>query len=377
MTMKKILASMALSVACVTVGFAQAQRTRSAPAADPDALQMSRAWAALAENRLDEATAAAEQVAGRSAPLAHEATGLLIRVEAGRDRVKAALAAYERWLRQAGRDDRFLLHPIAHRVLATLSRASDPAVRAAATARLIRAGLPANVAANDQDISAIAARAEGGDKAAQQQLSQLVTTDAASVRVGTVKALASAGTAAVPQLTALLAHRTPDVRAAAVEALGNIGGQQTVTALQGMRNDPDPNVRLRVTVALAQAGDQDAMASVTTALASPVADIRLAAAEAFRNNPTEASRAAVRSALGEANPLTRARAAAMLGESEEGTRTLVDLLNSENPTVREVAARTVEDRFSENIGIIRGLLDSPDQWLQLYGAGALLSAPPR
>jgi HEAT repeat protein len=225
-------------------------------------------------------------------------------------------------------------------------------------------------------MTTIAARAEGGDRTAQQQLAQLVATDAAAVRVGTVKALASGGASAVPQLTMLLSHRTPDVRGAAVEALGNIGGQ-AVSPLQGMRNDPDPYVRLRVAVALAQAGDQDAVAAVTTALASPVADIRLTAAEAFRSNPTEASRAAVRSALGEANPLTRAHAAALLGESEESTRTLVDLLNSENPTVREEAARTVEDRFSENIPIIRSLLDSQDPWLQLYGAGALLSARSR
>jgi HEAT repeat protein len=377
MTMKKLLSTIAFTVAVSAVGFAQAQRPRSAQNSDPDAQQMSRAWAALAENRVDEAAGLAEQLAGRSPLLAHEATGLLIRIEAGRDRVKPALAAYERWLRQAGRDDRFLLHPLAHRVLSMLSRSNDPAVRAAATARLLRAGLPATSSNDDRDMTAVAARAEGGDKAAQQQLSELVTANAGAVRVGTVKALASGGAVAIPQLTALLAHRTPEVRAAAVEALGNIGGQPAVTALQGMRNDPDPYVRLRAAVALAQAGDQDAIATINKALASPVADIRLTAAEAYRNNPTESSRAAVRSALGEANPLTRARAAALLGESEEGTRTLVDLLNSENPTVREEAAKTVEERFSENVALIRSLLDSQDAWLQLYGAGALLSVPAR
>jgi HEAT repeat protein len=375
--MKKLFTTIALSLICTVVGFAQAQRARRAPTADPDVQQMSRAWAALAENRLDDAAGLAEQVAGRSPLLGHEAAGLLIRIEAGRDRVKPALAAYERWMRQAGRDDRFLLHPVAHRLLSTLSRSNDAAVRAAATARLMRAGLPGGSSANDQDMTTIAARAEGGDKSAQQQLSQLVTSDATVVRVGTVKALAAGGAASVPQLITLLTHRTPDVRAAAVEALGNIGGQQAVTALQGVRNDPDPYVRLRVAVALAQAGDQDAIAAVTTALASPVGDIRLTAAEAFRTNPTEASRAAVRSALGEPNPLTRAHAAALLGESEEGTRALVDLLNSENPTVREEAAKTVEERFAENVPVIRSLLDSEDPWLQLYGAGALLSAPSR
>jgi HEAT repeat protein len=259
----------------------------------------------------------------------------------------------------------------------TLGKSSDAGVRAAATARLIRAGVPGVVSANDQDPTTIAARAEGGDKSAQQQLSQLVSSGGMAVRVGTVKAVAAGGASAVPQLTMLLSNRTPDVRAAAVEALGNIGGPQAVSALQAIRNDPDPYVRLRVAVALAQAGDQEALGTVTTALASPVADIRLTAAEAFRDNPTDASRAAVRSALGDGNPLTRAHAAALLGESEEGTRALVDLLNNENPTVRDEAARMVEDRFSDNVSLIRSLLDSPDPWLQLYGSGALLSSPTR
>ena len=171
-----------------------------------------------------------------------------------------------------------------------------------------------------------------------------------------------------------MSHRSPDARGAA-KGPGNITGRQSARSRECAAIPI--HVRLRVAVALAQAGDPDAVAAVTTALASPVADIRLTAAEAFRSNPTEASRAAVRSALGEANPLTRAHAAALLGDSEESTRTLVDLLNSENPTVREEAARTVEDRFSENIPIIRSLLDSQDPWLQLYGAGALLSAPSR
>ena len=193
------------------------------------------------------------------------------------------------------------------------------------------------------------------------------------MRVGSVKALAAAGAASIPELTALLTNRAPDVRAAAIEALGTLGGPQAVSALQGVRNDPDPYVRLRAAVALAQAGDPDALSSVTTALNHPVADIRLTAAEAFRDNPTDLSRAAVRSALGDANPLTRAHAASLLGDSEEGTRALLDLLNSDNPTVREEAGKAVEDRFAENVGLIRSLLGSADPWLQLYGAGALLA----
>src|SRR3954462_719308 len=110
MMMKTLLTASALSLTCIAVGFAQGQRAPGAQSGDPDIQQLSRAWAALGENRLDEAATLAEQVASRSVLLAHEASGLLIRIEATRDRVKPALAAYERWARQAGRDDRFLLH---------------------------------------------------------------------------------------------------------------------------------------------------------------------------------------------------------------------------------------------------------------------------
>jgi HEAT repeat protein len=376
-TMPNLIRIAMLCSTLTATALAQAPRPRAPQNADTDVQQMSRAWAAFADGRLDDAAGMAVQVAGRSPALAHDAAGLVIRIEASRDRIRPALAAYERWGRQAGRDDRFLLHPVAVRLLSTLSHSNDPAVRAAATARLIRAGVSGAAAATDQDPATIAARAEAGDKAAQQQLSQLAAGDAAAVRVGTVKALAAGGAGSVPQLAALLANRSPDVRAAAVEALGNIGGPQAVNALQGIREDPDPYVRLRVAVGLAQAGDQDALSAVTSALASPVADIRLTAAEAFRDNPTESSRAAIRSSLTDGNPLTRAHAAALLGDSEEGTRALVDLLNSDNPTVRDEAAKAVEGRFAENVGLIRSLLDSPDPWLQLYGAGALLSGPSR
>jgi hypothetical protein len=343
-------------------GLAQARRT--AQNTDPDARELGRAWSAFAEGRLDEAGALAEKVAAASPTLGHEASGLLIRIEAGRERVQQALAAYERWLQQARREDRFLLHPVAHRVLATLGRSKDPAVREAANDRLVRAGL---AAPPDQ---------APGNRPPDQNVPPAGAPGEGAVRVGQVKALAAAGAASIPELTALLTNRAPDVRAAAIEALGTIGGPGAVTALQGVRNDPDPYVRLRAAVGLAQAGDPDALSTVTTALNHPVADIRLTAAEAFRDNPTDLSRAAVRSALTDGNPLTRARAAALLGDSEEGTRALVDLLNSENPTVREGAARAVEERFAENVGLIRSLLGSPDPWLQLYGAGALLAPGP-
>jgi hypothetical protein len=364
-----------LAAALTITTLAQAQ-PRAPQGSDTGAQQISRAWAALAQGRTDEAIGIAQPLIG-SVDVGHEAAALIIRAEASRDGVKPALAAYEAWLGQSARDDRFLLHPVALHLLTSLATSNDPAIRAAAAARLAGAGLPAPADANDRSAAAVTARAEAGDRVAQQQLADQVAADPESVRAGTVKALAAGGAASVQQLTGLLKHRAPDVRAAAVDGLGQIGGGQAIAALQQARNDNDPYVRLRVTVALARAGDQDALAAANTALSSPVADIRVTAAEAFADHPTEASQAALRSALSDPNPLTRARAASLLPPSDETSTALTGLLASENPTVREETARIAEDRLRENISVIRGLLASTDPWQQLYGAGALLARPAR
>jgi HEAT repeat protein len=359
------------------LALAQAPAAPPRQPADPAVQQMSRAWAAFAENRLDESAQIAGQVFATSAGLAHVATGLLVRIEATRDRIRPALTAYERWLGQSRAEDRFLLYPVAHQILQTLSRSADPGMRAAATARLLGAGFPAGGGTSSQDMTSVAARAQGGDTEAQQQLAALVAANGATVRTGTVKALAASGVSAVPQLATLLSNRSPEVRAAAAESLGTIGGPQAVSALEAARSDQDPYVRLRVAVALALAGDQDAISTVTNALASPVGDIRLTAAEAFRDNPTPASEAAVRAALSDPNPLTRAHAAALLADTGEGEQTVMALLNDTNPTVREEAARTIEQRFTGDVALIRSMLASDDPWLRLYGSGALLAPPTR
>jgi HEAT repeat protein len=361
----------------VAVGVAAAQPPAPRQPADPAVQQMSRAWTAFMENRLDESAQIAGQVLAISPGLAHEATGLLVRIEASRDRIRPALTAYEQWLGQSRREDRFLLYPVAHQIPQTLSRSADPGMKAAATARLLGAGFAAGAGAAAQDMTSVAARAQGGDTEAQQQLAALVAANGAMVRTGTVKALAASGASAVPQLATLLSNRSPEVRAAAAEALGTIGGPRAVSALQASRNDQDPYVRLRVAVALALAGDQDAISTVTDALASPVGDIRLTAAEAFRDNPTPASEAAVRAALSDPNPLTRAHAAGLLAGSGEGEQTVVGLLNDPNPTVREEAAKTIEQRFTDDVALIRSMLASDDPWIRLYGSGALLAPPSR
>lgn len=331
--------------------------------------QLARGWAAHAEGRHDEAVRLAAPLVTAGGPLSHDALALLIRAESAQDNRTAALTAYEQWLKAQGHEDRFLLQPIAERVLLELSRSTDSAIRAAAIARLLRSGNTDVAVPNDD--AAVGARAEAGDVAAQNQITEQVESGQLPVRLYTVRALAARGSAAVPALTKILASGAPDVKGAAADALGDIGSPDAIAALQAARQDRDPYARLKIAVALARAGDADALATVTTALTSQVGDIRVMAAEAFRDNPTDASRAALRSALADPNPLTRARAASLLGDSE-ATTVLADLMASDNPTVREEAARAVEDRTVDDLALLRSMLRSQDPWAQLYAAGAIL-----
>lgn len=349
--------------------------TLAQPAAqqDPAVAQLARAWTAFADGRLDEAIQLSSQIAAGDGPLTHDAVALQVRVEASRERVDQALTAYEQWLKRSGHEDRFLLHPVAQRLLLALSRSSDAGLRAAALARLLQSGVTEVPIEADQSELSLTARAEGGDKAAQRQLAQMVESDALPVRLVTVNALAAGGSASVPVLIKLLSNRAPELRGAVAEALGGIGGPEAIQALRAARQDPDPYVRLKIAVELARAGDEEALTTINTALRSQVGDIRVIAAETFRDQPTEASITALRSALSDPNPLTRARAAALLGNTDEATGTLTELMNSENPTVRDEAARAVENRARVNLALIRSMLRSSDPWVRLYGAGALLS----
>ena len=152
--------------------------------------EIASAWAAYAQGRLDDAVRALGPLTG-SVEVGHDAADLLIRIEAGRDQIKPALSAYEGWLRQSRRDDRFLLYPVAVRILTTLGGSSDAAIKGAALARLAAAGL--GPGATDTSGAALAERAGAGDKVAQQQLAEMMTSDPAFVRAGMVKALAAGG----------------------------------------------------------------------------------------------------------------------------------------------------------------------------------------
>ncbi len=338
---------------------------RDAPRVAPPEAQLSRAWAAYAEGRYPEAARLAEDLVRSSAALRHDALALAIRADAARDEVAAAFDVYEQWTR--GRADLALLEPVGEQILRRLATAPDPGLRAVALQRLRRAGRDVPKVASATDARD---RAAGGDEAARDELLKDVAAGTAPGRRETVEALAEGG-ATLQQLTTLLWNRSPEVRVAAIEAIGRGKPEDVVASLTPLRDDPDPYVQLAVTVALARAGDATAIGAARDALNSPVAAIRLMAADAFQPFTPEAI-GAIQSAFSDTDSMNRLRAARLLAPQEPSLPTVLQLLADENPAIRLEAAKVAEEKFFAELPLIRRMALDPDPWIRVYGAGGLL-----
>ncbi len=110
---------------------------------------------------------------------------------------------------------------------------------------------------------------------------------AAAVRRAVVEALTRVGTGAVPTLLEAMHDRQPRLREAAIEALGGIGGAESMSALSGALSDDRSNVRQAAAAALGRAGGNDAVAALTGALSHKDPGTRRAAAIALGSLPPE------------------------------------------------------------------------------------------
>jgi hypothetical protein len=87
---------------------------------------------------------------------------------------------------------------------------------------------------------------------------------------------------AAPHL-ALINHENPEVREAAIMALGDIGHKSAVPALIKALNDPNSSVRAAAAQALGKIHDQESLPGLTqTAIHDEVAQVRFASVEALR-----------------------------------------------------------------------------------------------
>ncbi|MEZ4415320.1 MAG: M56 family metallopeptidase [Gemmatimonadota bacterium] len=171
----------------------------------------------------------------------------------------------------------------------------------------------------DPGVRSVAVWALGrlGGAQARTALLEVAANDAdAHNRQMAVGGLAELGGAGVlASLQERLRTGSPDARADAAFALGELGDSRAFTALaRALTDDPEPGVRQTAATALRLLGDPRALTAWTTAMQDPHMRVRLAALRALAERPEPEARTALLMALQDPEHMVRINAALELGE---------------------------------------------------------------
>jgi AAA family ATP:ADP antiporter len=191
----------------------------------------------------------------------------------------------------------------------------DPAIRRISTEILADADLGTTdavaIGLRDPDpgvrIAALRGAARRGDASALPDVVRLLADPDPAVRVGAAKALAAcspAGRDVRPELRPLLSDSDPAVRARAATAVLRLSdASDGLVVLEVMAASPDPEWRAAAVDALGDLGDE--LGTVRNALADEDASVRRAAASALRGFDPSGSIEALLKALGDPDPTVR------------------------------------------------------------------------
>jgi HEAT repeat protein len=378
-------------VAAITpLGAQQKPRPAAPAAAGSSAQDLASGWSALASGRTAEAEAVADKLL-KAGSRRHEAVSLKISVRAQAGQPEAALDQYEEWLKAAPHEDVFLLQPVASGILEAQAGAADIGVRVDALQALAEAGdktaaTRLSAVAGSREVPGIAdeALARIGNPQAVARLTRRVASPNARADVsGAIDALVKARPAeAVATIAAALDPARPlPTKMSAARALGELGAAEAIPQLKRALQDPEPPVRMAAAAALTRLGDQSGASLVRDMENSPVADIRLMAAEgAAAGNPSGSWVSTATDVLKDPDPLARLRAAQLLVEHGPDPAAALAILNralsDPNPALRLAAARTLEEIPREALGAdipsLRKLLRDADPRVRIVAAAALL-----
>lgn len=134
----------------------------------------------------------------------------------------------------------------------------------------------------DRSVRAAAARSLarlGAVEAAEQLVQALV--DHRLPHLVAASALLDLGAPIVPRIGALVDSESPEVRAAALELVAQLGSAAEAPAVSAHLDDPSSEVRARACRALGRVGAEDAAAGLRRALSDSVPSVRAAAAVAL------------------------------------------------------------------------------------------------
>ena len=345
-----------------------------------DTADLARAWRLLSEGSYRSALAQAQEML-RSTPRSINALAVAVDAAIGLQGSTAGLDQYERWLGSRTLEEPGILRRIS-------SAALHEAARNPATRLLALRGLAGDGDESAADEIAAMARqggaaelrmmAEWGDEGAARTLvTQLGRGDADPVR--TIGSIGESGYApAIRPVAAWLEDQRPEVRGAAADALGKLGGQspEVVALLTPLLADGSSHVRTRAAAALFRLGDPSGTPWLQELAASQVPAGRLVAAEAMSSRPDAAWTALVTElATTGGDPEVRLGAARLVAPHNPDLARSVarELSGDANLAIRELAESVMSETASgEGLATLRRQLRSASDVMRLRAASRIL-----
>ena len=342
---------------------------------------MTQGWALLAQGLFDEAAKRAAQVLA-SYPKSAAVLALAVEAEISRSGSRAGLDQYERWLGARALEEPSVVRRIA---VALLHEMVADGPRDAASLEALRA------LAADGDASATAALSDGieagnvpevrtlaslGNEAAVKTLIAHLNGGAGNA-TSTIEALARSGSRlAVAPLTARLQDRSPEIRGAAVEGLGALGGlYDLVDRIKPLLADTVGYVRIRAAAALFRLGDMSGLSMLQDLWSAEAPQSRLIAAQAMASQPDALWMDQVRRLTSATEAEIRVGAARLIApyDPELARRVIDQGMADRNPAVREMATEALTEVVATDLRSLRHLLRLPDRLARARAAGSILA----
>ena len=381
--MRRRLSLWILFFACASTAV-HAQQPPPTPPTRPGTLSAEQAasiahgWALLSQGNAAEASARAAQIL-TSDPRNMGALLLAIEAQFLRAGAAAGLQEYERWLAQRPLEEPGVLRRIARAILREEAnqrqdaRARNEALRALAEDRDTTVFV--ELAGTEGESLSTRLLAEAGDPKAINALVAQMKSGVADPALA-LPALARSGSSlAVAPSLAHLGDPRQEVRCAAAEALGMVGGQAQIPRLQALLNDPSSYVRIKAAAALFRLEDDSGVPLLRELLQNDSAASRLVAAEALAARPDPAWLATVRGLVDAAEPEVRVAAAKLLAphDAERARGVLEQLSSHDNIAIRELAADARPLAAGRDLTALRQLLGASERLTRVGAAARVLA----
>jgi len=366
---------MLLSSAALAGAQDNASRTVSAP---PEAAAIAQGWSLLAQGNAAKASGLSAELLAQY-PRSAAVLAFAVDAHITHTGAMAGLDAYERWLGSKRTDDGYALRRVARALLRGFARdARNGAARLEAIDALIADGEADIPAAPGGDSGGGLPEAEVlaslGDEQAIKSLIAELNNPIGNKRTALAGLVRSRSPLAVKPVTALLSDPQPFLRGAAAEGLAKLGATQAVDSIKPLLNDPVFSVHLSAAASLLALKDMSGFAWLRELESSEHAGVRLAAAQATRNDPHAGWLPLVRALATESDPTIRWQAAELLAphDPESAKAALEPLLEDANPAVREAATRSYVQAATSDFAALRRFLRNADNGIRLRAAARIL-----